>query len=217
MINAVYAPEFFDAPDVETAKKIILTGDTSLSTEQRWATEGDHILDLIASQVKLNAYSTVLDYGCGIGRIARELIDRHHCRVVGVDISNSMRKHAIDYVNRNSFFVMHPSTMPMVGDKWADLVISIWVLQHCARPLVDIENIVFALKPRGALFVVNEQASCVPALNEDGNLHWISHGINIDATLRLLMPDHTVSRMDADIVGKATSERTFWGCYRRND
>ena len=34
----------------------------------------------------------VLDYGCGIGRIAKELILKTSCKVIGVDISESMRK-----------------------------------------------------------------------------------------------------------------------------
>ena len=39
-------------------------------------------------QLKLTSDSWVLDYGCGVGRLAKVMIEHYGCRVVGVDISS---------------------------------------------------------------------------------------------------------------------------------
>jgi SAM-dependent methyltransferase len=50
----------------------------------------------------LDRNSLVLDYGCGIGRIAKELIKQTGCHVIGVDISPSMLGLAYPYVHSDN-------------------------------------------------------------------------------------------------------------------
>jgi cyclopropane fatty-acyl-phospholipid synthase-like methyltransferase len=51
----------------------------------------------------------VLDYGCGIGRLAKAMIDASGCSVVGLDTSPEMRKLADDYVGSDRFIAVSPS------------------------------------------------------------------------------------------------------------
>jgi len=67
--------------DIAQAMSIILTPEGS-TTAQRWETEPSYLADPIAEQLPITADSRVLDYGCGIGRLAHELIRRHGCRIV---------------------------------------------------------------------------------------------------------------------------------------
>ena len=87
---------------VAEAKRIILTPEGQ-SSEQRWQRETPLLVALIERGCEINEHSWVLDYGCGIGRLAKTLIERHDCRVVGVDISPSMRALAANYVNSPRF------------------------------------------------------------------------------------------------------------------
>ena len=64
-----YNPEIFSVPDLLHAKKIILTAESS-STEERWKTETPMLAGLIAAHNKIGPDTVVLDYGCGIGRMA---------------------------------------------------------------------------------------------------------------------------------------------------
>ena len=45
-----------------------------------------------------NSDMVVLDYGCGVGRLAKAMIEAKGCAVIGLDISARMRTLAQDYV-----------------------------------------------------------------------------------------------------------------------
>jgi hypothetical protein len=63
-------PEILSVQNQGEAKRIILTPEDS-STESRWATETPMVADLVARHCGLGSGSVVLDYGCGIGRGAK--------------------------------------------------------------------------------------------------------------------------------------------------
>src|SRR5215470_15608513 len=102
-MQVTYNPAVFNVSTISQAMSIILTPEES-TTEERWRLETPYVCDLIAKSVDIAPNSFVLDYGCGIGRIAKELIARHGCRVIGVDISPSMRALAPIYVASDRFF-----------------------------------------------------------------------------------------------------------------
>jgi SAM-dependent methyltransferase len=99
------------------------------------------VADLVARHCGLGSGSVVLDYGCGIGRVAKELIARHGCHVIGVDISPGMRALSVEYVDSDGFFACSPASLMLLisGGLRVDIAVSIWVLQHCLRPAEDIE------------------------------------------------------------------------------
>ena len=129
---ATYFPGIFDVKTSDEAMRIILTAEDS-TTQNRWATETPYLADLITSNIKLSDQSLVLDYGCGIGRMAKALIDRHGCRVIGVDMSPSMRALAVGYVASDNFLACPPEMLDVLIARGmrCDAALSIWVLQHC--------------------------------------------------------------------------------------
>ncbi|HVJ74958.1 MAG TPA: methyltransferase domain-containing protein, partial [Casimicrobiaceae bacterium] len=83
---ARYRPEVFDVPDEAAARAIILTPEGGTPTETRWERETPYLARLAVAELQIVAGMRVIDYGCGIGRLARELIAKTHCNVVGVDV-----------------------------------------------------------------------------------------------------------------------------------
>jgi SAM-dependent methyltransferase len=117
----------------------------------------------MAESLGIGSETTLIDYGCGIGRVAKELIARHGCRVIGVDISVNMRALAIDYVRSDRFLSCSPEMLDtLVAHGFvADAAFSIWVLQHCFMPANDIRHPSISA-PGGKLFVVNNFGACRP-------------------------------------------------------
>jgi 2-polyprenyl-3-methyl-5-hydroxy-6-metoxy-1,4-benzoquinol methylase len=140
--------------DEAAAKRIILTPEGGSRTIERWTIETPYLVRLIMDHVILDRNSLVLDYGCGIGRIAKELIRQTGCHVIGVDICPSMLSLTYPYVHSDNFSAISQTTFK--GLSWDfDLAICVWVLQHCLEPDKDIAYIYDALKDNGDLFVVN--------------------------------------------------------------
>ncbi len=149
-MSLTYNPGIFAVSGVPEAMQIILTPDGA-STAERWTNETPYIAELVGQSLALGADSVLLDYGCGVGRLAEALIARYGCRVVGVDISASMRALSVSYVGSDRFFACAPEMLDALSARGmaVDAAISVWVLQHCLRPAEDIARIRRALKPGG--------------------------------------------------------------------
>lgn len=208
---AVYSSKVFDVPDERAAKDIILTPSGGLSPDQRWVTETPYLVGLMDG-LELTHRSLVLDYGCGIGRLSRALIDKYQCRVVGVDISPSMRDLATRYVDSKLFTVTTPEGLDsMLNEDMAfTAALSVWVLQHCHKVAADVQRIHRALyRHSGKLFVLNEVSRFVPT-----TAGWQNDGANV----RQLIWDHfkivTEGSVDPDIMTQRRADKTFWGVYQ---
>lgn len=163
-----YNPGIFSVNTIDEAKRIILTKESQDGPEERWRKETPVIMSMLKNEWSLGHGKVVVDYGCGIGRISKELCNLG-CHVVGVDISPEMRKLAVEYVNDQRFIVVSPKLfddMLARGFK-ADYACAIWVLQHCLKPEEDLNRIKASLKPEGELFVVNNKFSrAVPVVDK---------------------------------------------------
>lgn len=214
MQQPTYNPAVFNVNDIAQAMAIIMTPEGS-TTADRWEKETPYLADLIAQQFNITADSLLLDYGCGIGRMSHELIKRHNCRIVGVDISPSMRALSVMYTRTNRFMsCSHEMLQGLVARGLRfDGILPIWVLQHCAAPAQDIALIKAALKPRGDLFVVNGNVRSIPTVE----LGWVNDGLDIRAMLAAefdLIRDGRLAReQTTDII----ADGTFWASYRRRD
>src|SRR4051812_34509998 len=104
-----YHPQVFEVANLEQAKKIILTpGGTS--TDERWERETPVLAEQLTRELKITPEHVVLDYGCGVGRMAKALIEKHPgCTVLGADISLSMIQLAPRYVCSPRFCAFHPT------------------------------------------------------------------------------------------------------------
>ncbi len=178
-MQLTYNPGVFNVNSISTAMSIILTPQDR-TTEERWRTETPYVADLIGKHLQLSQDSLVLDYGCGIGRLAKELIARHGCRVVGVDISPSMRALGPMYVESDRFCACPPAMLDGLVERGLlfDAAITIWVLQHCQKPGVDIARIKRALRPRGSLFVLNNIYRVVPT-----QIGWVDDKVDVRSEL----------------------------------
>jgi len=195
---ANYIPTFFETEDPQRARELILTKNHSMSSEERWEKETPYLCDKLTTALAPTAESVLLDFGCGIGRLAKALIERHSCRIIGVDISASMRRMAEEYVASESFRVIAPETLDHECNPvpvqpvhqypecnpvpyavpCADHAYAVWVLQHTAHPHDEIRRIHRALKPGGKLYLVNAPGRCVPC-----DLGWVNDGIDIYSTV----------------------------------
>ena len=212
IVRLTYNANIFDVRNIEEARQIILTGEGS-TTDERWKSETPYLADAIHQALRITPETILIDYGCGIGRMAKELIQRHGCRVIGVDISDNMRALAPSYVQSNRFFACSPEMLDtLVARNFvADAAISIWVLQHCLKPAEDIERIHRALVPGGGLFVLNNLYRAVPTREQP----WANDGLDIKALVR--------ERFSLEMEGKPSDAQTprdlrdiiFWANFRK--
>ena len=176
-----YSPTIFQARDLEAAKAIILTPTPDMTTDERWEVETQNLVEELGRVMSLEAESRILDYGCGIGRVAKALIDRYGCSVVGVDISAEMRKFAAEYVKSDRFVACDPPTLDrMIREGFrATGAYACWVLQHCHVPEQDIHRIESALSPGALFYVLNSESRWVPT-----DRGWATDGVSVEELLK---------------------------------
>jgi SAM-dependent methyltransferase len=213
-LELTYNPAVFNVADIPAAMQIILTPE-GVPTEQRWRVETPYVADLIGRCIEITRSTLLIDYGCGIGRMAKELIARHGCRVIGVDISPSMRVLAVNYVQSDRFFTCPPQMLDGLTNHGltVDAAISIWVLQHCVFPDEDIERLRRVIKPQGHLFILNNDDRAVPTV-EHG---WVSDGLDVKAMLSKQFTLQSEGRPAAEQTSQPISELTFWAGFAKRD
>jgi SAM-dependent methyltransferase len=119
-------------------------------------------MELIHQEVRLRSH--MLDYGCGIGRMAKAMIDAFGCCVIGIDISPSMRAQAGDYVCSDRFIAASPGQLDLMvaAGLRSHAAIAVWVFQHCFATGDDIARIRRGLVTDGMTFVLNMPTRAIP-------------------------------------------------------
>lgn len=193
--SAVFRPEVFEVGSLDQAKGIIVTPERGTSTEERWTKETGFLLHDIPKFLPITADSWVLDYGCGIGRISKGLIERFGCHVVGVDASKSMRLMAPEYVLSERFVVWSPEVLDAMVAKGfrANFAICLWVIQHVLKPDEDIARIKSGLSENGLLYSLNQNVRCVPT-----DRGWANDGYDVRAGLCRALEEVELHKLPAD-------------------
>jgi SAM-dependent methyltransferase len=209
--TATYTPSVFDVRDVEEARRIVLTAEAGTTTDERWARETPYLAERVLERFALDPRHVVLDFGCGLGRMAKALIDATSCFVIGVDLSTSMRQLAPGYVASPRFAVIAPPMLDLLIARGlrVELALSIWVLQHVARPAPDIRRIRDALRPGGGLFVANNVRRAVPT-----DRGWAHDGLDIRAMLATEFEETWSGTLPQDVGGDALPAASFLAAYR---
>ncbi len=201
----IYNPEVFDVSTISDAMNIILTPQQT-STEERWEKETKYLIDDMDKFFAPDENSFILDYGCGIGRLSKEIVERYNCFVVGVDISPSMRQLAKEYVNHKKFTTATREDLLVLirqGFRF-DSCLSLWVLQHCLNVLEDINLIKRSLKPEGRFYVLNNINSAVPT-----NQGWVNNGTDVFKLLLDHFNEIEHSRLPYSVSSKYISDWTY--------
>ena len=211
MARLTYNPAIFDVADLESAKRIILTPEPDTDTEERWRRETPYIAAQLGAHLMPQPDQTILDFGCGIGRLSKELIERHGCRVIGVDISASMRAMALDYVASDRFAALSPEELAgqVAAGLRVDGAFSCWVIQHALDPVAALEQIRVAMAPGARLFVANAHLRCVPVVEGA----WGRDGIVVRTVLEQMFRPMSLGALDPTWVGENTAATSFWGLY----
>lgn len=124
---------FWDRAALSNAAWYIATGHDAETADffKQGAEETDALLSLCA--VELHGDETVLEIGCGIGRMTRRLAEVSG-RVVAVDVSEEMLRRCgmnVDgCANVERQLVPGDGSLPALGDQSVDVVFSYITLQH---------------------------------------------------------------------------------------
>lgn len=208
-----YDPGIFNVPNVVEAKKIILTPEGN-PTQWRWQHETPYLVECIRRHGSLPGADLpwyVLDYGCGIGRIAKELIDQFSATVTGVDTSAEMRALAVTYVGKGAPFEVR-STIDFLPKNHYNTAVAIWALQHVLEPAGEIEAIHNTLRPGGRFIVVNQFTRAVPVVpTASYPLRFFDDGHDIAALVRARFgANHCVTHpLQAQSVGEMIAQNAY--------
>jgi len=210
--SATYTPGVFEVGDVAAARRIILTPEAGTTTEERWARETPWLAERLLERFALGEGSVVLDFGCGVGRMAKELIERRGCFVLGVDLARNMRQLAPGYVDSARFSVVSPPVLDaLIAHGFsADLALAVWVIQHAARPEQEIARLVRAVAPGGGVFVANNVRRAVPT-----DRGWADDGLDVSGMLDAAFDPVWRGRLPPEIGGEVLPDASFLATYRR--
>lgn len=139
----------FKARNIEDGRNSVVGSCNGHSCEERWELETPAFARAIAEQIPQGA-TTILDYGCGVGRLAKEILKLNKkVTIIGVDASDDELRLAKEYVNDSRFVPTRPEDL----NQKVDLVYCIYVLQHV--PAIElrhaIERMHYFSKPGGKL------------------------------------------------------------------
>lgn len=170
-----YVKEAFDVTTITQAMNVVLS--TEVDKPEKFQKETQYLIDIINNENIITNESTVLDFGCGMGRVSKDIIKKFDCTVLGYDISESMKTFATLYVSNPRKF----KTISQLPDNNSiDVCLSIFVLQHVENPKQEIENIVNILKPNGHLVLINEDNRFIPSdVDTKGYVIWDNDNFNV--------------------------------------
>jgi 2-polyprenyl-3-methyl-5-hydroxy-6-metoxy-1,4-benzoquinol methylase len=172
-----YIRQVFDATDLETGKQICLSKD--IRYPNKFEEETQFLIDFIKQNNLINSKTKVADFGCGIGRVAKELIENFNCSVVGFDTSMHMLRLAEQYVENDKFKIQKYKREYKWNKERFDIFIASFVLQHSEHPKEDIDFIYENLEEQGTLVIVNEPERLLPVDIKNGYAVWFDDKINI--------------------------------------
>lgn len=170
-----YIKEAFDVTTITQAMNVVLSFEAD--KPEKFHRETKFLVDTIQNENIITNESTVLDFGCGMGRVSKELVTTFDCSVLGFDISESMKTFATLYVSNPRKF---KTISEMPAHNSVDVCLAVFVLQHVENPKQEIEKIVNTLKPNGYLVLVNEDNRFIPSdVDTKGFVIWNNDNFNV--------------------------------------
>ncbi len=134
--------EFWSVPTLDEAKHARVTVPPQLES---WNdAHQSRIVDFVFARVPLAPGSRILDYGCGVGRITRQLA-RRGCHVIAVDVAEQMLAHCREYcagLDSIEYVLSDGYGVRSVADACVEGACSFYVFQH--MPCLDMARSVLA-------------------------------------------------------------------------
>lgn len=125
----------FKPKTLQEGKHTVVGDCNGIPCEDRWSLETPLFAEAILEHAPEG--SLILDYGCGVGRIAKEILkQREDVRVIGLDASADELEQARAYVNNKRF----KAVLPHMLNERVDLVYSVYCLQHV--PAIDLRGVI---------------------------------------------------------------------------
>lgn len=116
----------FQPNNFEEGKNQVVGNCNDILMDERWKEETPIFRDIILQGLP-ETCKTVLDYGCGVGRLAKEVLEANRqIKVIGVDSSKGMLKEAKNYVLSDRFTT---KTVEEFNEK-VDFAYCVYVFQH---------------------------------------------------------------------------------------
>jgi len=195
-----YDPAVFSTMTEADARAIILTPEAGMTTAQRWERETAWLAERITFKVP----GLVVDYGCGIGRLAKAIENP----VLGVDISMTMRRQAETYVSRPDFGIVSPAMFERLINAGIEAcgALAVWSLQHADDPAHIIETLFDVLASGATLYVVNRYERVVPTATG-----WRDDGVNV----RELLAERFEETWFNDIPTTLAAAGAYLACYQK--
>lgn len=203
---AHYRPDVFLVQDQQQAREIILTPEFGMTTDERWEFETGYLAPEIVKFLEPSQESLILDFGCGLGRLSKAILGQAPCRILGVDISVSMRQLAPGYVVDENFSVVsHQVFVAMVAHGLrVNAAIALWVLQHCPQVDREVALIHQALSSGGRFYVLNNKHSAIPT-----DIGWVSDGTDLLTILREQFQTLKVGTLPPGVTHQEISRHSF--------
>jgi len=129
----------FKPHSFEEGKHAVVGDCNGFSMQERWDAETPLFAKAIISQHQwsVGKECLILDYGCGVGRLSKEILKQcPDARVIGVDASDSMMEEAVKYVGSDRFSTKRPEELT---EKF-DVIYCVYVLQHA--PSIELREII---------------------------------------------------------------------------
>lgn len=174
----MYIKQVFDTTDLEMAKNICLSKD--IRYPNKFEEETQFLINFLKDKNIINSKTYFGDFGCGMGRVSKEIINNFNCDVVGFDTSAHMLLLAQQYLEYNDKFkIQKYKKYYKWNERKFDVFLASFVLQHSEHPKEDIDFIYNNLNDDGILILVNEKERLVPVDIKDGYAVWHDDKINI--------------------------------------
>mgnify|MGYP001582826533 FL=1 len=138
------------------------------SAQERFKLETPVLLDALDGLLRNS--ERVIDFGIGVGRLTKAILDRYpHAKVIGIDNSEKMLQYTSKYITPKHFWdgrieLYTSEQLGRIKTASIDLILAVYVLQHVTQEALGqiLEDFRRVMGDSGKLYVLNSKKRVVP-------------------------------------------------------